>query len=266
MAQIKRNGSKREIYGKIVYYGPSRSGKTTNLQWLHKKLDPQKVEKLYSLETEGDRTLFFDLLPINLGSLHGTDLRLKVYTVPGQIKYNTTRRMVLSGADAVVYVADSEKKRQQENIAGLKNLVENLTANGLNIRTIPFVMQYNKQDLEKCMPLAAINKKLNPMNRSFFGSVAINSNNYGVLDSFVAALREMITALNEKYQLGTTEELEQITRNLNRNLKGHMKKSEFISAIDLPRTAPGTSGQPIVNPRRPEQPGFFSRITQRFKK
>ena len=104
MAQFNYNT--REIIAKVVYYGPSVGGKTTNLQWLHSKLDPRSVGKLFSLETEADRTLFFDLLPINLGNIKGMDLRLKVYTVPGQVKYNSTRKMVLTGADAVTFVAD----------------------------------------------------------------------------------------------------------------------------------------------------------------
>ena len=120
MAQFNYNT--REIIAKVVYYGPSVGGKTTNLQWLHSKLDPRSVGKLFSLETEADRTLFFDLLPINLGNIKGMDLRLKVYTVPGQVKYNSTRKMVLTGADAVVFVADSDAKRHKDNVESLKNL------------------------------------------------------------------------------------------------------------------------------------------------
>ncbi len=267
MAQIKHTGNSRIIYGKIVYYGPSRSGKTTNLQWLHKKLDPQSVEQLYSLETEGDRTLFFDLLPINLGSLHGTNLRLKVYTVPGQVKYNTTRKMVLTGADAVVFVADSEKARHTDNVESLKNLKENLVANGLQMKTIPLVMQYNKRDVTPSLPVATMDKKLNPLKRPSYPSVAIDADDYGVWESFVAVLGEMIHALDEKYNLGTPEDVSKIIRNLDHNLKGHLKKTDFISEIDLPRASSGTSpAQPVVNPRRPEKPGLLTRITQRFKK
>jgi signal recognition particle receptor subunit beta len=223
MAQFNYNT--REIIAKIVYYGPSVGGKTTNLQWLHSKLDPRSVGKLFSLETEADRTLFFDLLPINLGNIKGMDLRLKVYTVPGQVKYNSTRKMVLTGADAVVFVADSEANRHKDNVESLKNLAENLSANGLNIKTIPLVLQYNKRDLPTALPLDVMDKKLNFRNLPAFGAVAIDPNDTGVLECFIALLVAMVESFGEKYKIGKTlEEIKRITEKLEKNLREHLKR------------------------------------------
>jgi signal recognition particle receptor subunit beta len=223
MAQFNYNT--REIIAKVVYYGPSIGGKTTNLQWLHGKLDPRSVGKLFSLETEADRTLFFDLLPINLGNIKGMDLRLKVYTVPGQVKYNSTRKMVLTGADAVTFVADSDATRHKDNVESLKNLAENLAANGLNIRTIPLVFQYNKRDLPNILPLEVMDKKLNFRNLPSFGSVAIDPDNNGVLDCFIAVLVAMVESFGEKYKIGrTSEEIKRITVKLEKNLREHVTR------------------------------------------
>jgi len=229
MAQFNYNT--REIIAKVVYYGPSVGGKTTNLQWLHSKLDPRSVGKLFSLETEADRTLFFDLLPINLGNIKGMDLRLKVYTVPGQVKYNSTRKMVLTGADAVTFVADSDVKRHKDNVESLKNLAENLAANGLNIRTIPLVFQYNKRDLPNVLPIEVMDKKLNFRNLPSFGSVAIDPNDNGVLDCFIAILIAMVESFGEKYKIGkTSEEIKRITAKLEKNLREHVKHGTAVKA------------------------------------
>jgi signal recognition particle receptor subunit beta len=221
MAQYKYDT--REIIAKLVYYGPSCSGKTTNLHWLHRKLDPRNVGQLFSLETQGDRTLFFDLLPINLGKIRGMDLRLKIYTVPGEVKYNATRKMVLSGADAVVFVADSDPKRHDVNAASLKNLADNLVANGLHFHTIPLVFQYNKRDLPQADPIPVLDKKLNVRNLPSFGSVAIDANDYGVLESFIAILSSMVRSFGEKYQFGTDAEITTITNSLEKNLRGYVE-------------------------------------------
>ncbi len=242
MAQFNYNT--REIIAKVVYYGPSVGGKTTNLQWLHSKLDPRSVGKLFSLETEADRTLFFDLLPINLGNIKGMDLRLKVYTVPGQVKYNSTRKMVLTGADAVTFVADSDSKRYKDNVESLKNLAENLAANGLNIRTIPLVLQYNKRDIPTALPLGVMEKKLNFRNLPAFGSVAIDPNDKGVLDCFIAVLVSMVESFAEKYKIGkTSDEIKRITTKLERNLREHVER--------------GIEGKAGKKPQEEEAPGKF---------
>lgn len=239
MAQFNYNT--REIIAKVVYYGPSVGGKTTNLQWLHSKLDPKSVGKLFSLETEADRTLFFDLLPVNLGNIKGMDLRLKVYTVPGQVKYNSTRKMVLTGGDAVVFVADSDVKRHKDNVESLKNLAENLAANGLNIRTIPLVFQYNKRDLPNVLPLEVMDKKLNFRNLPSFGAIAIDSNDQGVLDCFIAVLVGMVESFAEKYKIGkNSDEIKRITEKLEKNLREHVRRG------DTPKT--GKKGPDEVEP------------------
>ncbi len=241
MAQFNYNT--REIIAKVVYYGPSVGGKTTNLQWLHSKLDPKSVGKLFSLETEADRTLFFDLLPINLGNIKGMDLRLKVYTVPGQVKYNSTRKMVLTGADAVTFVSDSDAKRHKDNVESLKNLAENLAANGLNIRTIPLVLQYNKRDVANALPIDVMDKKLNFRNLPAFGSVAIDPSDLGVLNCFIAILVAMVESFAEKYKIGkTSDEIKRITTKLERNLREHVER--------------GSEPKPGKKPRE-EEPGKF---------
>ncbi|PIE32966.1 gliding-motility protein MglA [candidate division KSB3 bacterium] len=242
MAQFNYNT--REIIAKVVYYGPSVGGKTTNLQWLHNKLDPRSVGKLFSLETEADRTLFFDLLPINLGNIKGMDLRLKVYTVPGQVKYNSTRKMVLTGADAVAFVADSDVKRHKENVESLKNLAENLAANGLNIRTIPLVLQYNKRDIPNVLPIEVMDKKLNFRGLPSFGSIAIDPNDQGVLNCFIAVLVAMVESFGEKYKIGkSSDEIKRITEKLEKNLREHVERSE--------------TGKTGKKQREEEEPGKF---------
>ncbi|MEE8060242.1 MAG: GTPase domain-containing protein [Gemmatimonadales bacterium] len=141
------NFTSREITCKIVYYGPGRSGKTSNLQYIFGRVPEDRRGKMVSLATQSDRTLFFDFLPIDLGSISGFTTRFQLYTVPGQVYYNATRKLVLQGADGVVFVADSQARRFDENLESLQNLQENLLDHGIDIRTLPLVYQYNKQDL-----------------------------------------------------------------------------------------------------------------------
>ena len=151
----------REILCKIVYYGPARSGKTTNLQWIHRAVPAERRTEMISLATENDRTLFFDYLPLDLGQISGFDTRFQLYTVPGQVYYNATRKLVLRGADGVVFVADSDPRRGEENMDSLRNLQENLLEHGFDIREIPLVIQYNKQDLPDAMPAGELDDLLN---------------------------------------------------------------------------------------------------------
>jgi signal recognition particle receptor subunit beta len=141
------NYATREITCKIVYYGPGRSGKTTNLHYIHGQVPSDRKGQMVSLATQTDRTLFFDFLPIDLGSISGFTTRFQLYTVPGQVYYQTTRKLVLQGADGVVFVADSQQRQFQENIESLQDLHANLAEQGVDARTMPLVMQYNKQDL-----------------------------------------------------------------------------------------------------------------------
>lgn len=177
------NYATKEITIKIVYYGPGLSGKTTNLQYLHSILNPETRGKLLSLATEADRTLFFDFLPIELGKIKDFSIRFQLYTVPGQVRYNATRKLVLKGADAVVFVADSQREMKEQNIESLKNMMENLIANNINPEEIPILMQYNKRDLPNILSIDELNKDLNNDERyEYRESVAINGK--GVEDTF----------------------------------------------------------------------------------
>src|SRR5512134_1243287 len=147
------NYATRELSAKIVYYGPGLSGKTTNIEMVHKILRPEQKGRLISLPTETDRTLFFDFLPIDLGLIKGFKVRFHLYTVPGQVFYNATRRLVLQGVDGVVFVADSQSGMMESNVESLKNLSDNLTTYGKKIRDLPYVMQYNKRDLASIAPV-----------------------------------------------------------------------------------------------------------------
>ena len=159
------NLKSREIQAKIVYYGPGRSGKTTNLEFIHKNYTKQVAGKMISIDTHGDRTLFFDFLPLGLGKIKGCEIKAQLYTVPGQVQYRATRELVLKGVDGVVFVADSLKVRREKNMLSLKDLHENLKKMGIDIRRIPLVMQYNKRDLEKqgfpLMPFEKMDHELN---------------------------------------------------------------------------------------------------------
>jgi mutual gliding-motility protein MglA len=150
------NFTTREITCKIVYYGPGRSGKTTNLHYVYERVPDSRRGRMVSLATQTDRTLFFDFLPIDLGQISGFSTRFQLYTVPGQVYYDATRRLVLQGADGVVFVADSQARQLDENLESLQNLQGNLLEQGADVRTLPFVMQYNKQDLPKELILSPI--------------------------------------------------------------------------------------------------------------
>ncbi len=143
------NFTTREITCKIVYYGPGRSGKTTNLHYVYGRVPEARRGRMVSLATQTDRTLFFDFLPIDLGQISGFATRFQLYTVPGQVYYNATRRLVLQGADGVVFVGDSQARQLDENLESLQNLQSNLLEHGVDVRTMPLVMQYNKQDLPR---------------------------------------------------------------------------------------------------------------------
>jgi signal recognition particle receptor subunit beta len=141
------NFAAREITCKVVYYGPGRSGKTTNLQYVHERVPALKRGQLISLATQGDRTLFFDFLPLDLGTISGFTTKFQLYTVPGQSHYRATRKLVLQGADGVVFVADSQARRLEENLESLRDLQDNLLEQGIDVRRLPIAFQYNKQDL-----------------------------------------------------------------------------------------------------------------------
>lgn len=151
------NLKKREVQAKIVYYGPGRGGKTTNLEYIYKKFRSRIQTEMVTIKTHGDRTLFFDFLPIEIGRIKGYDIRIQLYTVPGQVKYESTRRLVLRGVDGIVFVADSLAVRRKENVLSLKSLADNLASYKKNITEIPMVFQYNKRDLlDEGIPLLPV--------------------------------------------------------------------------------------------------------------
>ena len=187
------NYSTREITCKIVYYGPGRSGKTTNLQYVHAAVPDDRKGAMVSLATETDRTLFFDFLPLDLGSVSGFRTRLQLYTVPGQVYYNATRKLVLRGADGVVFVADSQPEQLEENLESLRNLHENLLEQGLDIREMPLVLQYNKRDLPNIVPVDELRAQLNPGGLPDFEAVAVRG--IGVFDTLKAVSKLVLKSL-----------------------------------------------------------------------
>ncbi len=189
------NHSKKELSAKIVYYGPGLSGKTTNLEWIHRKLAPDKRGKLISLETKTDRTLFFDFLPVQIGEISGFRTRFNVYTVPGQIFYNETRRMVLKGVDGIVFVADSQKEMANENLENLKNLAENLRSIGKELAKVPLVIQFNKRDLANILSVEEMNRLLNAPGLPFFEAVAVKGE--GVLTTLTRITRVVADHLQQ---------------------------------------------------------------------
>lgn len=194
MASI--NYANREIVIKIVYYGPGLSGKTTNLQVIHQNVPDTTKGNMISLATEADRTLFFDLLPLNLGSVKGFNTKFQLYTVPGQVYYNATRKLVLKGVDGVVFVADSTQGKMNENIESLQNLKDNLTEYGIDLNNFPIVLQYNKRDLDNLYSLDELNKALNPYNAPFFEASVIK--NVGVFETLKAISRETLARINKQ--------------------------------------------------------------------
>jgi mutual gliding-motility protein MglA len=156
------NYASREINCKLVYYGPGLGGKTTNLEFVYNKVAPNSRGKLISLATETERTLFFDFLPVDLGTIRGFKTRFHLYTVPGQVYYNASRKLILKGVDGVVFVADSQIERMEANIESMQNLYDNMAQHGYNLTSIPFVIQYNKRDLPNAAPIRELQAALNP--------------------------------------------------------------------------------------------------------
>lgn len=190
--------SNREVNAKIVYYGPGLSGKTTNIDCIYKKMKPEQKGKLVSLATQTDRTLFFDFLPIDLGEVKGFKTRFHLYTVPGQVFYDSTRKMVLKGTDGVVFVADSQRQMMDANIESLKNLEENLNVYGKTLEKIPHVIQFNKRDLSNAVPLEEMYKKLNRYNAPFFEAVAMEGK--GVMETLSAVAKIVLRNLRDQQE------------------------------------------------------------------
>ncbi len=188
--------SGREINAKIVYYGPGLSGKTTNLEKIYDSVPETNRGRMVSMKTQTDRTLFFDLLPLDLGDLQGMKTRLLLYTVPGQVYYNATRKLVLKGVDAVVFVADSAADKMAENRESFANLEMNLKAYGIDIKTIPLVLQYNKRDLPNAVPVADLNKELNRLNVPYFEAQAANGT--GVFETLRGVSKLLLAKISKE--------------------------------------------------------------------
>jgi len=197
------NLKKREIECKVVYYGPGRCGKTTNLEYIFSSYKKQIKGEMVSINTEGDRTLFFDFLPMGLGKIRGCEVRVQLYTVPGQVKYSSTRKLVLRGVDGIVFVADSLEVRREKNMLSLKDLQSNLKEYGKSIFKVPLVMQYNKRDLAEqgipLMPIAQMERDLNRQLKvpSFQGS-AVKGDGVGV--TLKECLKLTLQALQREFK------------------------------------------------------------------
>ena len=189
------NYSSREINCKIVYYGPGLCGKTTNLQWIYKKTNPDSKGKMISLATETERTLFFDFLPLALGEIRGFKTRFHLYTVPGQVFYDASRKLILKGVDGVVFVADSQIERMEANIESVENLRLNLAEQGYDLDKVPYVVQYNKRDLPNVVPVDEMRRALNPRIVPDFESCAADGT--GVFDTLKAIAKQVIMELKK---------------------------------------------------------------------
>ena len=195
------NFASREINCKIVYYGPGLGGKTTNLEHVYQKVSPNTRGKLISLATESERTLFFDFLPVDLGTIRGFKTRFHLYTVPGQVYYNATRKLVLRGADGVVFVADSQRERYDDNIESLRNLHENLLVEDIAVRDFPMVLQYNKRDLPDVLPVDELDDVLNFRALPAFPAAAVDGK--GVFDTLKGISQLVLQSLSRRFREGS---------------------------------------------------------------
>ncbi|MEO8032880.1 MAG: GTPase domain-containing protein [Acidobacteriota bacterium] len=190
------NYAAREINCKIVYYGPGLCGKTTNLQWIYDKTNPQAKGKLISLATETDRTLFFDFLPLDLGTVRGFKTRFHLYTVPGQVFYDASRKLILKGVDGMIFVADSQEARMEANAESLQNLDRNLKEQGYDLKSVPYALQFNKRDLPTAVPADEMYRLLNFKGEPTFEAVAMSGT--GVFDTLKAVAKLVLTELKKK--------------------------------------------------------------------
>jgi len=243
MVQI--NFALKEVNCKLVYYGPGLSGKTTNLEVVHSKAPTSNVGELTSIATEGDRTLFFDFLPLNLGPVAGMTTKFQIYTVPGQVYYNSTRKLVLQGADGIVFVADSRKGKMDENIESYNNLEENLREYGMDIATIPLVIQYNKRDLPDVYSVAELEEKLNKHKAPCFEAVAVTGE--GVFPTLKKLSQMVLESLNR-------QQASMAVRSAKRNAetREHVPapQSKVRAAAPVPVAAAAKGGPCVAQPAR----------------
>ncbi|RUM43492.1 MAG: gliding-motility protein MglA [Desulfurobacterium sp.] len=189
------NFATREINCKIVYYGPGLSGKTTNIKWIYDHIKPENKGEMITLATETERTLFFDFVPIEVSNVKGFKVRFHLYTTPGQIIYQASRKLILKGVDGIVFVADSQEERHDANLDTLDDMIENLEDYDIKIENIPLVFQYNKRDLPNVLPVEVLRRDLNRWNRPDFEAVA--SKGFGVLETFKEITRQVLKKLKK---------------------------------------------------------------------
>lgn len=187
------NHNAKEIHCKIVYYGPSLGGKTTNLQWVYQHTAQEQRSKLVALNTDIERTLFFDFLPLNIGEIRGYKTRFHLYSVPGQVIYDASRKLILKGLDGVIFVADSQAERMEENLQAFRNLERNLEAQGYDIKEVPLIIQYNKRDLPSAASMKDLRTNLNIYNSPEFEATA--SEGKGVIESLKTVSKSIINVL-----------------------------------------------------------------------
>ena len=200
------NFADREVQLKIVYYGPGLGGKTTCLQHVHNSISSEARGELTSVATSQDRTLFFDFMPLVANAIEGFTTRFQMYTVPGQVMYNMTRKLVLRGADAVVFVADSQWDKMEENVESFDNLIENLTGQGDSIEDIPYILQYNKRDLENIAPVKYMEFLLNNRNERTVGIPTVATRGEGVFEGLNMIARMVLRDFVDKYSKGGNSE------------------------------------------------------------
>ncbi len=198
MASI--NYALKEISCKIVYYGPGMCGKTTNLQHIHQHTVADKRGNMVSLATPGERTLFFDFLPLEASQVHGFRTKFQVYTVPGQVMYNSTRKLVLRAVDGVIFVCDSQWEKMRENVESFRNLQENLASYGYSLETTPYVVQYNKRDLENVAPVEYLQYAINPRQVPQFEAIAIRGD--GVFETLSCICTLVLSQMSQKEKAG----------------------------------------------------------------
>lgn len=230
------NIKKKEINAKIVYYGPGLSGKTTNIQFIHSKLKPDHRGKLMTLATQTDRTLFFDFLPVELGEIRGMKTRFQIYTVPGQVFYNATRKLVLKNVDGVVFVADSQRKMLDDNIESLKNLEENLAHYDKTMDQVPIVFQYNKRDLPDAMPMDELNAAINTFGAPAFEGVAAKGK--GVLQTLTTISKLVLHKLKDSAEFAKIQQQAE---------ESDLSKGAPAKKVKpAPAPAPAPAPQPVV--------------------
>ena len=188
------NYANREINCKIVYYGPGLGGKTSNLQYIYDRTSEKSKGKMISLATEADRTLFFDFLPLDLGTVRGFTTRFHLYTVPGQVFYDASRKLILKGVDGVVFVADSQVERMEANVESIRNLEENLEEHGMQLPEVPYALQFNKRDLDNIVPVEEMYRTLNFKREPTFEAIATQG--YGVFDTLRSVAKLILKDLN----------------------------------------------------------------------